>query len=193
MRACLQRRRSLCWPLLLKGSGLCFRGDSALLSHHKVAYNQVYALDLMRLEDGRIFKVGDGSNEDTFSWGEALYAPCSGTVVSSRNGIEDSVGLNLVSDPEDATGNDIVLQCESYFVLLAHLQNGSLLVEEGENVTVGQEIAKVGNSGNTTISHLHLQVQSHAALWGDDIRSIPFAFEEGGASLKRNAVVQASW
>ena len=76
-------------------------------------------------------------------------------------------------------------------MLLVHLQNGSLLVEVGESVTVGQEIAKVGNSGNTTVSHLHLQVQSHTELWDDDNRSVPFAFEEGGGSLKRNAIVQA--
>ena len=58
-------------------------------------------------------------------------------MVSSRDGIEDSVGLNLVSDLEDATGNDIVSQCETHFVLLAHLQNESILVEVGESVTVG--------------------------------------------------------
>lgn len=34
--------------------------------------------------------------------------------------------------------------------------------------------------------HLHLQVQTHADLWGPDNRSVPFGFEPDGRFLARN-------
>lgn len=41
-------------------------------------------------------------------------------------------------------------------VELAHLQKGSVRVETGDPVKMGQSIALVGNSGNTSEPHLHI-------------------------------------
>jgi murein DD-endopeptidase MepM/ murein hydrolase activator NlpD len=101
--------------------------------------------------------------------------------------MEDSVGMNLVARQEDAVGNVIIIETDTgHFVLLAHLRHGSLQVAEGDVVTAGQPIAKAGNSGNTTISHLHLQVQTHVDIWDPDNRSVPFAFGPEGRTLRRN-------
>ncbi len=39
-----------------------------------------------------------------------------------------------------------------------HLQNGSVTVSVGQNITKGMVIGNVGHSGNSTSPHLHFQV-----------------------------------
>ena len=161
-------------------------GLSPLQNHHLIAYNQRFALDLVRLEDGRIFSGGTG-NAAVHGWEEPLRAPADGTVVTARDGMEDSQGASFVTDPGDAAGNVIVVELETgHFVVLAHLRNGTLRVREGDRVRKGDPLALVGNSGNTTLPHLHLQVQTHGDLWDPDNRSIPFGFEPEGRVLARN-------
>ena len=87
----------------------------------------------------------------------------------------------------DAAGNVTVIELESgQFVVLAHLRQGSLQVENGDSVQTGDMLARVGNSGNTTMPHLHLQVQTHSDLWDPENRSVPFAFDTDGRVPVRN-------
>ena len=166
-------------------------GSSPLQNHHLSAYNQHFALDLVRLEDGRIFGDGDG-NASVHSWQAPLASPADGTVVVARDGMEDSEGANFVTELEDATGNVIVIELDSgHFVLLAHLRQGTLRVREGDRVRTGDPLAQVGNSGNTTMPHLHLQVQTHRNLWDPENRSVPFGFGPEGRVLARNDRVRA--
>ena len=161
-------------------------GHSPLQSHHLSAYNQRFALDLVRLEDGRIFTDGTG-NASVHSWEQPLVSPVDGTVVAARGEMEDSEGLNFVTDRADAAGNVIVIELDTgHFVVLAHLRHGTLRVSEGDRVRTGDRLALVGNSGNTTMPHLHLQVQTHLDLWDPDNRSVPFAFGPDGRVLARN-------
>lgn len=51
--------------------------------------------------------------------------------------------------------------------MMAHLSPGSIQVKVGDHVNVGQPIAKVGNSGNTTEPHLHIQAQTIGTGIGD--------------------------
>ena len=46
------------------------------------------------------------------------------------------------------------------FALYAHLHTGSVRVRPGERVHRGQVLALVGNTGNSTESHLHFHVTS---------------------------------
>lgn len=161
-------------------------GPSPLQSHHLSAYNQRFALDLVRLDDGRIFTEEEG-NASVYSWEQPLVSPADGTVVIARGTMEDSEGANFVTDRADAAGNVIVIELEGgEFVVLAHLRHGTLQVGEGDRVRKGDPLARVGNSGNTTMAHLHLQVQTHRDLWDPDNRSVPFVFEGDGRVLARN-------
>ena len=161
-------------------------GRSPLQNHHLAAYNQHFALDLVRLDDGRIFTEETG-NASVHSWEQPLVSPAEGTVVVARDGMDDSEGANFVSDPRDAAGNVVVIELDTGgFVVLAHLRRGTVLVSEGDRVRTGDPLARVGNSGNTTMPHLHLQVQTHRDLWDPDNRSVPFAFEPDGRILARN-------
>ena len=177
----------------LEGEWLVLQGgQSPLQNHHLVAYNQRFALDLVRLDSGRIFTDETG-NASVHSWEQPLVSPADGTVVVAHDEMEDSEGANFVTDSADAAGNVIVIEFDAgLFVVLAHLRHGTLRVSEGDRIRKGDPLALVGNSGNTTMPHLHLQVQTHLDLWDLDNRSVPFAFEPDGRVLARNDRVGAS-
>ena len=50
------------------------------------------------------------------------------------------------------------------FLFLCHLKPKSIKVKKGESVVQGQEIASVGNSGNTVEPHLHIHLQDTPKL-----------------------------
>jgi len=161
-------------------------GSSPLQSHHLSAYNQRFALDLVRLDNGRIFTDETG-NASVYSWEQPLSSPADGTVVIAEDRMEDSDGANFVTDPADAAGNVVVIELDTgHFVVLAHLRHGTVQVSEGDRVRTGDPLGLVGNSGNTTMPHLHLHVQTHRDLWDPENRSVPFTFEPGGRVLARN-------
>lgn len=60
------------------------------------------------------------------------------------------------------------------FVLLAHLQAGSIRVSVGQDVVAGQQVANCGNSGNSTQPHLHMQAMDSADP--TVARGLPMAF-----------------
>ena len=48
-------------------------------------------------------------------------------------------------------------------------------MSEGERVRVGQQIAAVGDSGDSLVPHLHLQVQD-SPEFGEQVRTVPIVF-----------------
>ena len=167
-------------------------GRSPLQNHHLAAYNQHYALDLVRLQEGRVVADWSGRNASVFGWEQPLLSPADGVVVHARDDMEDAEGSNDVGAAEDVAGNVVVIELESgHFAVLAHLRQGTLRVGVGERVREGDPLALVGNSGNTSMPHLHLQVQTHSDSWDPDNRSVPFGFEPDGRVLRRNDRVGA--
>ncbi len=45
-----------------------------------------------------------------------------------------------------------------YIVFLAHLKNNSIAVRQGQRVAQGERLGLVGNSGNSTAPHLHINL-----------------------------------
>ena len=169
-------------------------GNSPLQSHHLAAYNQRFALDLVRLEGGRIFTDDPGdANATVHSWEQPLMSPADGTVIVARDDLEDANGANFVTELADAAGNVIVIELDTGLLrrLWRISGTGTLRVGEGDRVRQGDPLALAGNSGNTTMPHLHLQVQTHPDLWDPENRSVPFAFGPGGRVLARNDRVGA--
>ena len=64
-----------------------------------------------------------------------------------------------------------------------HLQQNGALVNVGESVVQGQEIGRSGNTGHTTMPHLHFAVY-RAAIWGNT-QSIPVRFESQSGIIHR--------
>ena len=64
-----------------------------------------------------------------------------------------------------------------------HLQKDGALVEVGDRVVRGQQIALSGNTGHTTMPHLHFAVY-RASEWGNT-QSIPVRFESADGVVMR--------
>jgi len=166
-------------------------GNSVLINHHYFAGPERYALDILLPEDGKLplEQITDLNEYETF--GKALYSPVDGVIVAVENSLPDQkIGE---TDLENILGNHIVIKTETdIFLLMAHFQNNSVLVAEGDRVHIGQEIAKIGNSGNTSQPHLHIQAMTNVDLMDPNNSPVPISFklnDQEPRFLKRNDIL----
>ncbi len=80
-----------------------------------------------------------------------------------------------VRDTVNPRGNHIVLDVDGVRIAMLHLMKDSILVEIGQEVKVGELIGKIGNSGHTTVPHLHIQAAYGDTWFGS---SVPMLFNE---------------
>jgi hypothetical protein len=132
-------------------------GANIVLNRHRNVRAQQYALDIGALS-GLGLHVSDlrAAELDHFVvFGAAVTSPCSGSVLEAVDGLPDQAITER--DSKRPAGNHVILGCAGARVLLAHLQQGSVAVTKGRRVARGERIGAVGNSGNSTEPHLHLQ------------------------------------
>ena len=137
----------------LQGVWSVGQGGPSVLTNTHVSYaNQRYALDLVKVgPDGKCFEADGRHLQDYLSWGQAVRAPMSGTVIEAVKTYPDNEP-GLVDD-RDSRGNHVLIRSVAgEIILLAHLRKGSVLAEKGDSVQAGQLVAEVGNSGNTSTS-----------------------------------------
>jgi murein DD-endopeptidase MepM/ murein hydrolase activator NlpD len=134
-------------------------GRSTLLSHHYSAPFVRDALDFVQLdEEGRGYQGDPNRAESWYGFGEPVLAPAEGTVVSVSDVHPDEPIGKLGVTP--SYGNHVLLEIgEHRYAVMAHLEQGSARVSEGERVLLGQQIAAVGDSGDSLWPHLHIHVQ----------------------------------
>jgi len=139
-------------------------GDLELENYHVVAQDQRHALDLVIWNDGATH-VGEGTeNSDYWAYGQPVLSPADGTVVGLADGLVDNAP-QIESDAENPPGNHVVIEvAPGEYILIAHMQAGSLSVAEGDSVEQGQQIGLVGNSGNTSEPHIHIHLQDQPAF-----------------------------
>jgi Peptidase family M23 len=111
-----------------------------------------------------------------FGW--PVYAPCSGMVTRTVDGLPDRSDVPVTDDA--AAGNQIHLECGEAQVVLSHLRQGSFEVRAGDVVKRGARIAAVGSSGRTAEPHLHMHAQAADGA--------PLAMTFGGRTLSRGLV-----
>lgn len=143
---------------LKNGTYYIRQGGSAIeMNHHYENQAQRFALDIVKLNAVGLRASGifpaDNSRYAIFS--ETVYAPCEGDVLAARSDLADVPPMQM--DAQNPLGNFMALYCGNYTILLAHLKQGSTKFIAGQRVLTGQEIAAVGNTGNTTEPHLHMQ------------------------------------
>lgn len=88
-------------------------------------------------------------------------------VIASRNGtvvstIDDDGGACVNGDEScgSSYGNFVIIQhVDGNYTLYAHLAEGSITVKNGDTVSQGQVIGKLGDTGRTTGPHLHFEVR----------------------------------
>ena len=77
----------------------------------------------------------------------------------------------------DVRGNYIIIQhSEHEYSTIAHIKKDSFCVKVGDKVYRGQQIARCGNSGNTSEPHIHFQVQQGKSFLLS--ASLPIWFEK---------------
>lgn len=116
-------------------------------------------------------------------FGKALHAPCDGAVIAAE-GAEPDFGVPQF-DAVDRLGNHVILDCGGVWIVLAHMQQGSVTVSPGETVPRGAPIGAVGNSGASTEPHLHIHAQRPAAAGAPPISGAPLPLRIAGRYLVR--------
>jgi len=189
------------WKLVKSPGHARFAFDLAVVGNH--SYQTLSKSRLHHL-------LGRTGVYDSYSWSRPIYAPNAGTVVRASDGRPDRHQLSLLRDlwsmfssrPDPQrdglgrfAGNHVIIRGAGSYIFLAHLQRGSLQVNEGEKVKAGQPIGRVGNSGYTLEPHLHLQLfdQIDDPLAATAPRFLVSAYERWTGEhweLVRNAVLR---
>lgn len=175
---------------------------SRIPSHGTDDFGETYAIDFVGIpERAKSTKAYRGSLlkylfqgialEEFYGWGREIYSPVDGLVVEVINAIPERDPVSLLGElrhtgtvtkaylstqasPESLTGNCVIIQVQpDVYALLAHLQEGSILVKKGELVHKGQFLARLGHSGNSTMPHLHMQFMD--SLDFQKAKGLPFA------------------
>lgn len=149
-------------------------GPNPGLNHHLAMRDQWFAVDFVRL---------DGPSR-----GSEILAPVDGVVAYVEDGHADKGSRRWVqADRVHPAGNYVSIAVKAAegagneppsWVILAHLERGSIGVEPGQRVWAGQRIGQCGNSGNTSVPHLHLHVQAAERVqpggaWGLPMTLLP--------------------
>jgi murein DD-endopeptidase MepM/ murein hydrolase activator NlpD len=89
---------------------------------------------------------------------------------------ESGGGNDTVKAPDDYGGNGVVVKvADNQYALYAHMQTGSVIPKVGDEVKAGDPLGKLGNSGNSTVPHLHFRIQDTADAFGSN--SVPYVFK----------------
>ena len=138
-----------------------------------------FAIDWVKVgPNGDSRHNGSARNENWWGWGEPVLAVADGEITEVVDGIPDNTPRVLPPVTLDnIAGNHFILQiAPNRYVTYAHLQNGSIKVRLHEHVHRGDVLALLGNSGNTTGAHLHLQVTDRNSVLQS--QGIPFLFQK---------------
>lgn len=111
-----------------------------------------------------IWATYDGDNKDYSSGKYPVYAVADGEIIVAND-------LGIISDSNmtniNPLGNFIAIKHDNgYISTYGHLFTGTFTVSTGDRVERGQEIAKIGSSGNSSCLHLHYNIYDNSN--GDD-------------------------
>jgi hypothetical protein len=137
-----------------------------------------YAIDWTQRENGTTFS-GDARDMHSYhAYGKPVFAVADSTVVAAKDGLPDNVpGHNEAFSPavpitmDTEGGNTLTLDLgNGQFAYYFHLQPGSLSVKAGDHVRRGQQLARIGDSGDAREPHLHFEITtSPKALVGEGL------------------------
>lgn len=144
---------------------------------HAMWPSECYAFDILK----EPYEVGSNNLDDYGIFGEDIYSPVSGTIIGMENN-----EIDIEPNSENFTsslGNYLYIKLEdtNTYLILAHLEQNSITVSVGDEISVGEYIGKVGNSGTTSEPHLHIQHQLDNPLelkFPSCAVGLPISFEE---------------
>jgi hypothetical protein len=158
------------------------------MTAHRMALNPIngklwaaerFAIDYVQLGPDRRIFTGDKAKVDSYPYfGAEIRAVADGPVVAVLDGLPEQTPGVTPSGLElgQYGGNHIVQDIgDGNYAFYAHLQPQSLKVKPGDELSTGQVIAALGNSGNSDAPHLHFHVMDGP----DPLASngLPFVFK----------------
>ncbi len=141
-----------------------------------------YAIDWVRLgDDGNTFSGDEHQNSSYHAWNLPVTAAADGRIVRAEDGIPENVPhsdkLAIGMTVDNLPGNNVVEEIgPGLFVGYAHFRPGTVAVKPGDKVHCGQLLGRLGNSGNSTEPHLHLQLCDAPSFLACD--GVPMAFRQ---------------
>jgi len=158
-------------------------GSNAQLNMH-TSYLQKYAYDIIKLNSlglrASSLDLFSLNLDDYYIFRKKVFSPCDGKILEAYNNAPDMVlgQMNKI----DYNGNYVLIQCKEAKVLMAHFLKESLLVKENDLVKTGQELGRIGNSGNTSEPHLHINAI--------DDKGNPVIIKFGQNTFARNSIIE---
>ena len=206
-------------PLVLDvpGAGLWQARNSParrVPSHGTTRFGTSYAIDLVPVDERH--QSAKPSWRTLFAtepvsafvgFGRPVLAPISGTVVATLDSEMDHAAARspvaylffalgqasrVRAGIAAVAGNHVVIEVApgGPYVLVAHLQHGSLRVSAGQRIEPGDPVAACGNTGNSTQPHVHLQAVD--SLNWESANAIPIVFRSykvvSTGTLQHNAL-----
>jgi len=156
---------------------------------HRAYAGQEFAIDLVKLGDnGLLRKNLSDEPSDYYCFGNPVEAMHDGVIVEVEDRIQDNPvncqsSQNQFHDRVKAygyisgrSGNHIIVKHDKdRYSFYAHLKQNSALVQCGESVKRGQKLACIGNSGQCSYAHLHIQLNEGSNPLGS--RGLPLTFD----------------
>lgn len=136
--------------------------------------------------------------DDYWGWGEPVLAVADGDIIEVVDGFADNaLGSSPPITLDNIAGNHVIVRIAAdRYVTFAHLQNGSIKVRPHQRVHTGDVVALLGNSGNTTGPHLHLQVtDGDSVLQSEGVPFVipSFTYLGPGSEYELNKHITARW
>lgn len=146
---------------------------------HAIDFTKINTLGI-RTKKFSLFDPQPRDPEEYLIFDANVVAPCAGDIVELESNKPDHAAGDKFRDNTGA--NYITLQCNEALITLAHLREGSVQVEVGQQVLPGQILGRIGNSGNSEEPHLHIHANSIADEEG---LSSPIPIRFNGRYLSR--------
>lgn len=163
-------------------------------THYGARNDQAFAVDLVKV--GRLPKNQRQKPLTDFpSWNQPIVADGPGVVAIVVDGVPDN--RPGVVNGYHAHGNYVVIDhLNGEFSLFAHFVKDTIKVRPGQRIGMGELLGYCGNSGRSTMPHLHWQVMSHYEPHLAKARKIRhITYERNGrpsrAALQKGDVVRA--
>lgn len=153
---------------------------------------QSYGIDLVKLGPFGLRAAGalPAALDRYAIYGEPVYSPCDGTVVTAFDGAPDMTPPQ--PDRAHMAGNHALIDCAGVHVLVAHFRPGTVRVRAGEQIGTTTLVGLVGNSGNSNEPHLHVHAQRPAADISEPLSGDPLPVRFDARFIARNDRVVAA-
>ncbi|MBI4027591.1 MAG: urea transporter [Verrucomicrobia bacterium] len=122
--------------------------------------------------DGKMFSGAGAELGDYYAYDLPVVAPADGAVVWVTDGVPDN-RIGEMNNQQNWGNLLMLFHGYGIYSVLCHLKPGSMKVQLNEQVKQGQLLARCGNSGRSTVPHLHFHVQSQPQI-GSPTRAAEF-------------------